>query len=103
MVEAFDRLASAPPSELAGRAVTRLTDYRVGGEHRARWLGEASLLELELGESARALVRPSGTEPKLKIYVDLRTAVPADGAVPRDAAIAEARAVAEALTGALAI
>ncbi len=34
-------------------------------------LGAQDLIELTLGEQGRMLVRPSGTEPKLKIYVDL--------------------------------
>ncbi|MDF3070998.1 MAG: Phosphoglucomutase/phosphomannomutase, C-terminal domain, partial [Polyangiaceae bacterium] len=35
-------------------------------ETRAPWLGAAPLLELELDSGARLLIRPSGTEPKLK-------------------------------------
>ncbi len=45
---------------------------REGAEHRPRWLGATPLVALELEGQARVLVRPSGTEPKLKIYVDLR-------------------------------
>jgi phosphomannomutase len=52
--------------------VTDLTDYRQGAEKRPPWLGEQHLVELSIGESGRVLVRPSGTEPKLKVYVDLR-------------------------------
>jgi len=52
-------------------AVTQVTDFRTGGERRPRWLENTSLVELTLGERGRILVRPSGTEPKLKIYVDL--------------------------------
>jgi phosphomannomutase len=67
-----EHLGSAPPSELAGFRCSRLTDYRRDAESRPRWLGSALLLELELEPSIRVLVRPSGTEPKLKIYVDAR-------------------------------
>jgi phosphomannomutase len=56
-------------------AVTQVTDFRSGGEHRPRWLENTSLVELTLGERGRILVRPSGTEPKLKIYVDLTRSV----------------------------
>jgi phosphomannomutase len=66
-----DRLGEAPPSELGGLAVTAVTDYRRNAEQRPPWLGEQALVELTLGERGRVLVRPSGTEPKLKIYVDL--------------------------------
>ena len=47
------------------------TDFRSGGSDRPAWLGEQALVELSFGDRGRALVRPSGTEPKLKIYVDL--------------------------------
>jgi len=67
-----DRLGEAPPSELGGLGVTAVTDYRRNSEQRPPWLGEQALVELTLGERGRVLVRPSGTEPKLKIYVDLR-------------------------------
>ena len=41
--------------------------------NHAPWLGATPLVVLSLGEAGRVLVRPSGTEPKLKIYVDLKT------------------------------
>jgi phosphomannomutase len=69
---AVDRLASAPPNELGGRAVTGTIDYRIGADSRPFWLGASPLVALELEKGGRVLVRPSGTEPKLKIYVDLR-------------------------------
>jgi phosphomannomutase len=64
------RLSSAPPRELDGLAREKFMDYRGGAEQRAAWLGSAALFELELAGGARVLVRPSGTEPKLKIYAD---------------------------------
>jgi phosphomannomutase len=67
------KLGDETPSKLSGRPVTAVTDYRHGAEARPRYLPAASLVELSLGDSGRVLVRPSGTEPKLKIYVDLRT------------------------------
>ena len=36
------------------------------------WPKSSSLIALDLEGGGRVLVRPSGTEPKLKIYVDLR-------------------------------
>ena len=32
------------------------------------WFDEAGLLRLQLGEELRVQVRPSGTEPKVKLY-----------------------------------
>jgi phosphomannomutase len=48
-----------------------MTDYRLGAGERPTWLGAQELIEFTLAEVGRVLVRPSGTEPKLKIYVDL--------------------------------
>jgi phosphomannomutase len=66
-----DRLGEDPPEVLGGISVTGVTDYRKGEGGRPFWLGKQDLIELTLGAAGRALVRPSGTEPKLKIYVDL--------------------------------
>jgi phosphomannomutase len=71
IARAMDRLSLRPPERVLDVAVSSVTDYRTGGERRARWLGDTTLIELTLGERGRILVRPSGTEPKLKIYIDL--------------------------------
>jgi phosphomannomutase len=57
---------------VGGHQVIAVTDYRTAAEQRPLWLGEQDLIELELAGVGRALVRPSGTEPKLKVYLDLR-------------------------------
>jgi len=61
------RLRAAPPSRLAGfaAATTDITDALIftGGDDEA---------------SVRVVVRPSGTEPKLKCYVEVRCAVAGD-------------------------
>ncbi len=67
---AMRRLAQDPPDRLGGVDVVGMTDYRKGAGGRPRWLGAASLIELRLQDRTRVLVRPSGTEPKLKMYVD---------------------------------
>lgn len=87
--EALDRLASAPPRTLGGLEVSSVVDYRTGAESRPVWLGAAALVELKL-RGGRVLVRPSGTEPKLKVYVDLSVAVGAQEAVgPLETALAD--------------
>ncbi len=100
---AMVRIAEAPPTEVAGIEVVTMTDYRIGAEDRPRYMAATPLVALDLGDRGRALVRPSGTEPKLKIYVDL--------VAERDAAlsaeeqerqlVAEADVVAEAIAGGL--
>ncbi len=76
---AMDHLRSAPPTTLAGFDIVDTTDYLDGAEQRPRYLGASNLMELDLGESGRVLARPSGTEPKLKIYVDLNEPFPIEG------------------------
>ncbi len=66
------------PDRLAGHPVTGATDFRTGADARPRWLTETPLVALDLDGGSRVLIRPSGTEPKLKIYVDLRDEL-ADG------------------------
>jgi phosphomannomutase len=73
---AMQVLASRLPDELAGHAVTATTDYRTGADQRPPWLTTHELVALDLVDG-RAMIRPSGTEPKCKIYIDLRAEVAA--------------------------
>jgi phosphomannomutase len=50
-------LRSQPPVQVADRVVT---DFE--------WFDEATLLRLHLGDELRLQIRPSGTEPKVKLY-----------------------------------
>ncbi|GAA2171647.1 phospho-sugar mutase [Agrococcus versicolor] len=59
------RLKESPPSELAGSAVVAADDLALP-EHGA--IGD--ILRLTLADGARVMIRPSGTEPKVKVYVD---------------------------------
>ncbi|HEY8943377.1 MAG TPA: hypothetical protein VIM73_03900, partial [Polyangiaceae bacterium] len=68
--ERIDALVGNPPRALGGESFRGGTDYRTGAESRPPWLGVSDLFELRYGSSTRVLVRPSGTEPKLKLYVD---------------------------------
>lgn len=65
------RLREAPPEQIGECSVLKITDYAEGAAFRPRWLPSANLLQIDIADG-RILVRPSGTEPKLKIYVDLK-------------------------------
>lgn len=68
-----------PPRKVGIARVARVVDYSVGSEDRPRWLPATSLVVLHLEGGGRVLVRPSGTEPKIKFYVDLRTVLTDSG------------------------
>ena len=82
---AMTRLGDAPPTELAGASVREVADYRRDADRRAPWLGTHDLVAFTLDEG-RVMVRPSGTEPKAKVYVDVRVALPSDADRPTIAA-----------------
>jgi phosphomannomutase len=66
-------LRAAPPAILGESPVWRLIDLAQGGA-----LPPANGLIFRL-EGARVVVRPSGTEPKLKAYLEVTEPVTADG------------------------
>jgi phosphomannomutase len=76
MKRAMAGLRNAPPTELAGAAVSAVRDLASGGSHLPTT--DAVILEL-FGHGSRVIVRPSGTEPKMKVYGETVVAPPADG------------------------
>lgn len=80
MASIMSGLRSEPPEGMAGRAVEGVVDYLpgipmpvIGGRagDPAQMLPPADVLELRLEGGAKAIVRPSGTEPKIKAYVSV--------------------------------
>jgi phosphomannomutase len=69
------QLANDPPKELAGRRVTSVTDFNEGVESRPCWLGASTMFVVDIEGGARIVVRPSGTEPKLKCYADVEASL----------------------------
>jgi len=103
IARAMQQLASAPPTVLAGREVTLVRDLRTAEPDAPSWRGPALLVELVLAGGGRVFVRPSGTEPKLKMYVDLQVPLAANALITEAEAsgLSEAEAVARALASAL--
>ena len=59
------KLREQAPSELAGRAVEVVVDYEGG----VNGLPSANVVEFDVEGGNKVIVRPSGTEPKIKLYV----------------------------------
>ena len=68
---ATGRLRAHPPGEIAGLAVLSVTDY----QDRSGMLPATDMLAFELEGGDRVIARPSGTEPKLKAYIETVEAV----------------------------
>ncbi|MBQ5443458.1 MAG: phospho-sugar mutase, partial [Oscillospiraceae bacterium] len=76
MAALMKSLRNEPPAEIAGVAVTSRRDYQDGseidcasGERRAIELSGSNVLRFALADGTAILVRPSGTEPKIKVYI----------------------------------
>jgi len=61
-----DALRAAPPARIGHRAIARVDDFIDG---YAAYPPE-NIIRYFLEDGSRVIVRPSGTEPKLKIYLD---------------------------------
>jgi phosphomannomutase len=78
------KLRTTPPAVIAGRAVRFRLDVsdgkRVGsdGQVEPSHLPTGDVLVYELEGDARVIVRPSGTEPKLKCYYEVRETIGPD-------------------------
>lgn len=75
----MERLKSSYPQEIGGLAVLRVRDYNQDTITNLRdnttqpiGLPKANVLYYELEDQAWVCVRPSGTEPKIKIYYEVR-------------------------------
>lgn len=94
----MERAVTVAPGELAGVAVTGREDLAEG-----RHLPPTDGVVLDLADGGRVIVRPSGTEPKIKAYLEVIEAdVPAGGAASaRGAANRRLDALAAAVTSLL--
>ena len=75
----MDGMRTDPPEEIAGEPVLRLRDY-LDGSIDVKGLGKvdrtpffgSNVLYFELADGSSFIVRPSGTEPKIKVYLLVR-------------------------------
>ncbi len=58
-------LRETAPAEIAGSKVEAVLDYKDG----VNGLPKANVIEFDLEGGNKAIVRPSGTEPKIKLYI----------------------------------
>jgi phosphomannomutase len=91
-----DRLRAAPPDTIAGRGVTHVVDLIAGGP-----LPPTDGMVFGLDGGVRFVVRPSGTEPKTKAYLELVAAVGDDIGATRRAVRAELHELGTAVRAAL--
>ncbi len=76
MAQLMASLRQTPPTQIAGVEVVTRTDYQSGtvtdcrtGTDSASDLSGSNVLRYALADGTTILVRPSGTEPKIKIYI----------------------------------
>jgi len=80
MKEIMANLRTQPPKEIAGLKVTAVRDYLKGvrttadGKEEPTGLPSSNVLYFELEGGHWVCVRPSGTEPKIKLYVNSNAA-----------------------------
>ena len=76
MADLMAGLRTQPPVEIAGVAVREQKDYQDGsvvrvsdGVRSAMELSGSNVLRYEMADGTSLIVRPSGTEPKVKVYI----------------------------------
>ena len=73
----IDLLRLNPPKTIAGINITKIDDYKTGlsclksGKIKKLDLPKTNLIIYYLEDNSRISVRPSGTEPKIKFYINL--------------------------------
>lgn len=71
MRAAMNGLRARSPTAVGDMAVLQWNDFGRGSSERPVYLGHQDLLECQLERGQKILVRPSGTEPKVKCYLHL--------------------------------
>ena len=76
MADLMANLRANPPKEIGGETVKTWKDYKDGsvvdaasGAESTMELSGSNVLRYELADGTSVIVRPSGTEPKVKVYI----------------------------------
>lgn len=76
MADMMEDLRKNPPKSIAGFDVVKTSDYKVSvskdlltGEETEIKLPKSNVLSYVLSDNSKVIVRPSGTEPKIKVYI----------------------------------
>lgn len=73
MQQIMTRLRTQPPAQIGALAVVAATDFE---NTASTGLPAANVLSFDLEQGARVMVRPSGTEPKIKVYFTVKAETP---------------------------
>lgn len=82
MAGIMSSLREKAPEEFAGHKIVKVTDY---GDSVATGLPKANVLRYDLDDGAVVIIRPSGTEPKIKTYFTTKGADLAEAQAEKDA------------------
>jgi len=76
MAALMESLRNSPPAEIAGVSVLRMRDYQSGriivaglGAVASTDISGSNVLYFEMNDGTSFIIRPSGTEPKIKVYI----------------------------------
>lgn len=76
MADMMNDLRVNPPKEIADAPVVKMSDYKlsvtkdtVTGEETEIKLPKSNVLSFIMPDNSKVIVRPSGTEPKIKVYI----------------------------------
>ena len=88
------QLRQSAPKQIGGQRITLIRDYKTGletdvilGTQNRLSLPPSNVLEFVLGQCGSVIVRPSGTEPKVKYYFTAVAATADDASVLLDAMV----------------
>jgi phosphoglucomutase len=100
MAEIMAELRKNPPKTIGGLTVGKIDDYGLSesrdtatGSRTVLTLPKSEVIAFGLPDSASVIIRPSGTEPKIKVYFTTTGATRADAEALRDKLAADFKAI----------